>query len=159
MQARSNGEQWQMLHAPPGGGVHSNMTPSHAPGMPDERARQNTPLWMDVSPTQQQPEGRRGATSAPRSGLSTLLFFALIIFGVGAAGIFGVTMWGPDKTVTSRSHLATNPPPPTTMPSLPEEAPPAPPVVESAPAPVDSAAAAAAPGKKKKSTSPKAKKH
>lgn len=142
----------RMMPVPAAVSVHSNMV--QPPSMQDERAGQNTPLWMEGT-QQRPPEVRRGATATPRSGLHTLLFFGLITFAVGAAGIFGITMWGPDKTVTNRSHLATNPPPPTTMPSLPEEAPPAPPVAESAAAPVDSAAA---PAKKGKKAPPKGKK-
>ena len=139
-------------------GVHSHGT-AHAPVLGDERMRQDTPLWMDVPQTQQEPQVRRGATPAPRSGLGTLAFFGLIILAVGAAGAIGVAVWGPEKTTKGGSHLASNPPPPTTMPSLPEEAPP---VVESAaPAAVESAAPAPSSSAKKKKAAPKvtSKKH
>jgi uncharacterized iron-regulated membrane protein len=51
--------------------------------------------------------------------MNTLLFFGLIVFVVAAAGIAGVAMWGPEKTVKNRTQFATNPPQPTPLPSLP----------------------------------------
>ncbi len=91
---------------------------------PIDRPPQNTPLWMDVSSATSQPKTRRGVTPSSKSGLTTVLFFAAITIGVGLAGIIGVTMWGPDKNVGNRSHLASDPPPAMTLPSLPpDEAP------------------------------------
>ncbi len=84
--------------------------------MPDERARQNTPLWMETPAAQ--PEIRRGAPPPARSGLNTLLFFGLIVVVVGAAGIGGVALWGPEKPIKNRTQFATNPPAPTPLPSL-----------------------------------------
>ena len=100
-----------------------------------ERPPQNTPVWMDVAPAA--PEVRRGVAPMPRSGLSTLFFFALIVVAVGAAGIGGVAMWGPEKTIKNRTQFATNPPAPTVLPSLPS--------AEAAPAPDPPTAPEAAP--------------
>ena len=105
-------------------------------------AGQNTPVWMELP---RPPPARTGAAPAKSSGLSTVGFFALITLLVGAAGIIGVTMWGPEKPTTSRTHLASNPAPPPELPSLPPSAegpavpPPAAAAAVSA-APVDSAA-------------------
>jgi hypothetical protein len=123
---------------------------------PEDGSRHNPPMWMDV--TGSQPPARTGVV-AKGSGLQTILFFALITIVVGAAGLFGVTMWGPDKTITNRSQFATNPPPPTQMPSLPVSAEPAPPAVEAAPAPSDSAGVAAALPTKKAKRAPVPRKH
>lgn len=147
-------------HPPQGWGPVPGADVSAA-AMPEERARQNTPLWMETSTVQ--PQARRGVSHAPRSGLHTLLFFGLIVFVVGAAGIGGIALWGPEKPIKNRTQFATNPPPPTPLPSLPPSAALAapaaiPPVVaEAAPAPSESAhpAEAAPPGKKTKK-SPKA---
>jgi len=142
-------------HAPEGWGQASSAAP-----MPEERARQNTPLWMETTATQ--PEVRRGAAPPPRSGLHTLLFFGLIVFVVGAAGIGGVALWGPEKPIKNRTQFATNPPPPTALPSLPQAA--SSPAIASAVASVaeaapaataDSAQADEAPVSKKAKKSPK----
>jgi len=90
---------------------------ANATSLPDERARQNTPLWMETPSAQ--PEIRRGAPPPPRSGLHTLVFFGLIVFVVAAAGIGGVALWGPEKTIKNRTQFATNPPEPMSLPSLP----------------------------------------
>ncbi|MBX3263574.1 MAG: hypothetical protein KIS78_27255 [Labilithrix sp.] len=110
------------------------------PPLPDARAPQETPLWMEGSAPR--PQARRGHSAAvPRSGLHTLLFFALIVFVVGAAGVGGVALWGPEKTIKNRTQFATNPPAPLELPSLsgPAEAPPA---GEGEPAPAPSASTA-----------------
>jgi hypothetical protein len=122
----------------------------------DLRGRQNTPLWMDTSGVHEPSVTRRGVAPAPRAGLGTLLFFGLIVVAVGAAGLIGVSVWGPEKTITNRSHLASDPPPPPALPSLPPAAESS--VVASAePAAAPNAAAAApaesaAPVKKAKRT-------
>lgn len=113
-----------------------------APGseMPQGPA-QAAPVWMDVTPAQ--PQARTGVTAPKNSGLHTFGFFALIILVVGAAGFLGVAVWGPEKTVTSRARLATDPPPPMTLPSLPASADPgAASAAASAPAPAAPAAPA-----------------
>jgi len=84
--------------------------------VPEERARQNTPLWMETSTVQ--PAVRRGAAPPPRSGLHTLLFFGLIVFVVGAAGFGAIALWGPEKTIKNRTQFATNPPAAMALPSL-----------------------------------------
>lgn len=84
--------------------------------LPEERARQNTPLWMETPSLQ--PGIRRGAPPPPRSGVQTLLFFGLIVFVVAAAGIGGVALWGPEKTIKNRTQFATNPPAPMSLPTL-----------------------------------------
>ena len=137
-----------MGHHPQGWGA-PDVAPAPAP-VSEERARQNTPLWMETSTAH--PEVRRGAAPPARSGLHTLLFFGLIVFVVGAAGIGGVALWGPEKPIKNRTQFATNPPPPTPLPSLPASAAPlAAAPVEAAPAPVEaSQPAAEAPSPKKK---------
>ncbi len=138
-------------HASPMGATANMPMAGH---VTEERARQNTPLWMETSTTL--PEPRRGAAPPPRSGLHTFLFFALIVFVVGAAGIGGVALWGPEKTIKNRTQFATNPPPPTPLPSLPAAASSAtalPVVAEVVPPAVESARPAeAAPAKKGKRT-------
>jgi hypothetical protein len=101
-----------------------------------QRQSQNTPspLWMDVS-SAVQPQARKGATHTPRSGLHTMLFFAAITIVVGGVGMISISIWGPEKTSSGSSHLASNPPPPQVLPSLPA----------SADVPTDPAAASAAP--------------
>lgn len=84
-----------------------------------EQVRMAAPTWMDaVAPSVAH---RRGVIPAARSGMGTLSFFALIVASVAAAGIFAVSVWGPDKTPKSRTQFATNPEPPIALPSLPEE--------------------------------------
>jgi len=61
----------------------------------------------DVS-IEARPQIRTGATPV-RSGLTTLLFFALITAVVATAGIVGVVLWGPEKEIKTRSHFATDP--------------------------------------------------
>jgi hypothetical protein len=103
------------------------------------------------------PQARVGATAARGSGMNTLVFFGLIVFFVAAAGIVGVVLWGPDKTVASRQHLASEPAASASSQSSPEasasaassaDAPP--PAATEAPAPADSATA-----KKGKKAKPK----
>lgn len=134
---------------------------------PSPSAEPSAPAWMTDPVMVTNAESRRGH-SAKASRLNTFLFFGLIVFVVGAAGLGGVVMWGPEKTVKNRTQFATNPPQPTTLPSLPTDQPPVvPPVAtvesEPAPAPTDAAlaSAAAAPKKGSKKGSPKAvtKKH
>ncbi|MBX3221141.1 MAG: hypothetical protein KF795_11525 [Labilithrix sp.] len=109
---------WEADHASPMGAPANVPAESSTPPMPDVRAPQETPLWMEGSAPRVQV--RRGHSSAaPRSGLHTLLFFGLIVMVVGAAGIGGVAIWGPDKNVKNRTQFATNPPAPTELPSLP----------------------------------------
>jgi hypothetical protein len=92
---------------------------------------------------------RTGAKAPKDSGLHTIAFFALITVVVGAAGLLGVAMWGPEKPIKNRSHLASAPPPPTLLPSLTTDAPSAvPPVAETAP-PADSSSASSSPSAKK----------
>lgn len=145
--------------APQGWGPTPGSGDTAAAAMPEERARQNTPLWMETSTVR--PQARRGVSPAPRSSLHTLLFFGLIVFVVGAAGIGGVALWGPEKPIKNRTQFATNPPPPATLPSLPPSATLAAPaaiapVAEAAPAPSESARPAEAPPAKKTKKSPKA---
>lgn len=136
-----------MMHHASNVGVQSVAGPD--PVM-EGRPQQHTPLWMDVP---QQPPQRTGATPSRYSTLTTIAFFALITIAVGGAGLAGIALWGPEKTIKNRTQLATNPPPPTTMPSLPESADPpsTPPVADSASAaPTSSAPAASSPKKTKK---------
>ena len=95
-----------------------NVTVSGAASpMPDPRSAQNTPLWME-GPASAPPAVRRGHSPAgSRSGLPTILFFGIIIVVVGAAGAFGVALWGPDKRIKNRTQFATNPPAPMELPS------------------------------------------
>ncbi len=139
---------WEADHASPMGAADLPMghhpqgwsPPAAGPELvADERPRQNTPLWMETSTAR--PEVRRGASPPPRSGLHTLLFFGLIVVVVGAAGIGGVALWGPEKTIKNRTQIATNPPPPTPLPSLPASAAP---LTAPAPPPSEESAAAAA---------------
>ena len=144
-----------MGHHPEGWGP-PGAVPAPAPALvSDERPRQNTPLWMETSTAH--PEVRRGAAPPARSGLHTLVFFGLIIFVVGAAGIGGVALWGPEKPIKNRTQFATNPPPPVPLPSLPVSAAPlAAAPVEAAPAPVESSQPAEAqPPKKAKKKTPR----
>jgi len=96
-----------------------NVTVSGAASpMPDPRSAQNTPLWME-GPASAPPAVRRGHSPAgSRSGLPTILFFGIIIVVVGAAGAFGVALWGPDKRIKNRTQFATNPPAPMELPSF-----------------------------------------
>lgn len=126
--------------------------------MPDPHAAQNTPIWME-GPASAPPAVRRGHSPASsRSGLQTILFFGIIVVLVGAAGAFGVALWGPDKRVKNRTQFATNPPAPMELPSfasaaagakIPDERPAAPaedhPAASAAPAASDPEAAAPAP--------------
>ncbi|MDF2692700.1 MAG: hypothetical protein K0S65_1083 [Labilithrix sp.] len=112
--------------------------PPTAQTAPTEAARapQDTPLWMEVSTSR--PEPRRGhAATSPRS-MNTIVFFALIVVAVAAAGIGGVAVWGPEKTIKNRTQFATNPPSPTVLPSLP-------PAEASEPPPAEPTSASAAP--------------
>lgn len=85
---------------------------------------------------------RRGHSAASsRSGVGSFVFFGLIGLAVAVAGIVGVTVWGPEKTVKNRSQLATNPPASVELPSLPPDTPPA----ESAPPAVAASSSAPAP--------------
>ena len=111
--------------------------PAHEPvaaALPvsDSSTPRETPLWMEGSAPR--PAPRRGHSAAvPRSGIHTLLFFGLIILAVGAAGVGGVALWGPEKTIKNRTQFATHPPTPLELPSL--AAPdPAPPAAETEPA-------------------------
>lgn len=110
------------------------------------------PNWMDAPTAKPEVQRKGHSTAAARSGLHTLLFFGLIIFVVGAAGLGAMMLWGPEKTVKNRTQFATNPPPPTALPSLPASADAhATPSAEAAPAPepaVSTRAAAPAPAKK-----------
>lgn len=90
-----------------------------APGSDPSAAPPTTPFWMDVSPPS--PQRRTGVTPDKNSGWQMLGFFALITLIVGAAGWFGIAMWGPEKPTRSRSHFATEPPPPAALPSLPAD--------------------------------------
>lgn len=76
----------------------------------------STPLWMDAAPPRV--KDRRGAVATPRSGLHTAFFFGLIALAVGAAGIFAIMYWGPEKPIRSRTQLASNPPPIAELPSF-----------------------------------------
>ncbi len=142
---------------PPGPHGPPHETAQMAPD--DGRAPRATPFWMDVTPAQ--PQVRTGVTAARNSGLHTFGFFAIIIFVVGAAGFLGIAVWGPEKTVKSRSRLATDPPPAMTMPSLPASADTAVPAVASpaSPTPTEGAASAPADNTKKKKGGGRGKKH
>jgi hypothetical protein len=102
---------------------------------------------MDA-PTRAPMSIRTGAAPMRSSGLGTFAFFGVIVLAVGLAGSLGVLFWGPDKTATSRTHLATDPPPPTPLPSL-GDTDPAASATPSA-VPVDPAPAEAASASKKK---------
>src|SRR5689334_5844403 len=91
----------QML-LPPGSNIRPPAEPS---AIVEARAAQHTPFWMDV--TQQPSAPRTGASAAKDSGLQMIAFFALITIMVGAAGFFGIAMWGPEKPIKNRTHLAT----------------------------------------------------
>lgn len=110
---------------------------------PDERARQNTPVWMEVSGSP--PALRRGASPTRTSGTSAIVFFGLITLAVGAAGFAGVALWGPEKPIKNRTQLASNPPPPITLPSLPATASPAATEAATAPLPATAPPSATAP--------------
>lgn len=77
------------------------------------------PSWMDgtLAPSRV----RTGVTPNPRSGLHGALFLFGLVALVGLAGLVGVSLWGPEKQVTSRNHFASDPPPATSLPSLPAE--------------------------------------
>jgi hypothetical protein len=109
------------------------------------------PAWMN-EPARSPVHHRTGAHKRPGGGLTTALFFGIIVATVAAAGAAGIAIWGPDKSPTNRTRLATSPPAPTELPSLPEDPPPA--VV--AP-PAADAPAEAAPVKKSAVKSRKAK--
>jgi hypothetical protein len=79
------------------------------------------PAWMMDAPVVSQVTVRTGAAPMRGNGAGTVLFFGLIILVVGAAGAAGVFFWGPEKTITNRTHLATDPPAPQPLPSLPAE--------------------------------------
>lgn len=121
----------------------------HDPTM-EGRPEQHTPLWMDVP---QQPPQRTGVVRSPYSTLSTIGFFLLITFAVAGAGLIGMALWGPDKTIKNRTALATDPPTPPELPSLPASADaPAspPPVADSASAASSSSTPETSPPKKTK---------
>jgi hypothetical protein len=107
------------------------------------------PAWMETS-TVSPHSTRTGASPMKGSGLGTLAFFALIGVAVAVAGIAGVVLWGPEKTIANRSHLASDPPPPQVLPGLPAsaDAPPAP--AESASTTASAAPEPSAPKKGKK---------
>jgi hypothetical protein len=87
-------------------------------------------------------QARVGASPTRGSGLQTLLFFVIIIVAVGAAGMIGVVVWGPEKTSANRTHLASNPPAADPLPSFSAVASADPPPAASEiPAPADSSAA------------------
>lgn len=106
------------------------------------RPTDNTPLWMDLDHTHTQT--RTGVTAPKNSGLQTIAFFGLITMVVGAAGFLGIAMWGPEKPIKNRTHLATEPPAPTPLPSLPADTPSVAPPVAGDTAPAESSAPAAA---------------
>ncbi|HVH43444.1 MAG TPA: hypothetical protein VM925_13915 [Labilithrix sp.] len=144
-----------------GASTNMPMDGSAVDGAPGQERGPSSPLWMDASAPHV--GRRRGAIPAPRSGLHTALFFGLIITAVTAAGIFGVAVWGPEKTVKNRTQFASNPQPPPELPGLGTTTPAAPlPVIvetaaESAPAAADSPAPApSASAVKKGKRAPKA---
>ena len=106
--------------------LSDNNAPS-APSAADNTAPVEPPSWMLDGPSHSHPTIRTGASPMRGNGLGTFGFFGAIVLVVGLAGTLGVLFWGPDKTPSSRTHLATNPPPPTPLPTLAEsaEAPPA----------------------------------
>jgi hypothetical protein len=69
-------------------------------------------------PPRAQPSARTGATPTRGTGVGTILFFAVIILVVAAAGTVGVLLWGPDKVSTIRSHHASDPAADATDPTL-----------------------------------------
>jgi hypothetical protein len=97
----------------------SGIVLSSTPPIPNaEPSDANGPAWMKDPPKVSQTTVRTGAAPMRGSGMSTVLFFALIVLVVGAAGTAGVLLWGPDKVSTNRTHLATDPPPAEPLPSL-----------------------------------------
>lgn len=135
---------------PPPSNVDAPSIAGNDPAM-EGRPQQHTPLWMDVP---QQPPQRTGVVRSPYATLSTIGFFLLITFAVAGAGLIGMALWGPDKTIKNRTALATEPP---ALPSLPASADApasAPPVADSASAAPSSSARAASPAKKTKKKSP-----
>ena len=117
------------------------------------------PSWMLDAPARSQVTIRTGASPMRGNGLGTFGFFAMIVVVVGLAGTIGVLFWGPDKTSSTRTHLATDPSAPTTtLPSLADSAS-APPAASVALAgPADSAAADSAPAANVSASAKKAKK-
>lgn len=93
---------------------------------------------MEDAPVSQAGFTRTGVASKKASGIPSIVFFGLIIVAVAVAGIVGISIWGPEKEVKSRSHLATDPPAPTELPSLPPD-PSATPEPPAAAAPVEAA--------------------
>ena len=91
---------------------------------------------MDA-PVSQTGTARTGIAAQPSRGIPSFVFFGLIIVAVTAAGIVGVTIWGPEKEIKNRSHLASDPPAATELPSLPADP-------SASAAPADSAAPAEA---------------
>jgi hypothetical protein len=102
--------------------------PQTGPGAPPglqaggESAPVEPPSWMLDAPSHTPSSVRTGASPMRSSGLGTFGFFAAIVLVVGLAGTVGVLFWGPDKTTSSRTHLATDPPPPVALPSLADSA-------------------------------------
>lgn len=92
------------------------------PGAPaPATASPSAPHWMEATAPESRKRVRTGAASAPKKGGSSLVFFGLITLAVGAAGILGITYFGPEKESRASSHLASNPPKPLELPSLPAE--------------------------------------
>lgn len=102
------------------------------------------PSWMEDAPVSQAGFTRTGVASKKPSGIPSVVFFGLIIVVVAVAGIVGISIWGPEKEVKNRSHLATDPPAPTELPSLPPD-PSATPEPSAAAAPVEAAPTETAP--------------
>jgi len=75
---------------------------------------------MDA-PVSQPGTARTGVAAQKATGIPSFVFFGLIIVAVTAAGIVGITIWGPEKEIKNRSHLASDPPTPTELPSLPPD--------------------------------------
>lgn len=75
---------------------------------------------MDA-PVSQTGTARTGVAAQTSKGIPSFVFFGLIIVAVTAAGIAGISIWGPEKEIKNRSHLASDPPPLTEMPSLPAD--------------------------------------
>jgi hypothetical protein len=121
------------------------------PGLPSagDAAPVEPPSWMMDAPSLSQPTIRTGASPMRGNGLATFGFFAVIVMVVGIAGTVGVLFWGPDKTTSSRTHLASAPPPPTALPSLTESADVPPAATVAVAAPADPAPADTAPSSKK----------